>query len=608
MRAQNVKSLMRKAALLIVLLSVAITSGTLTLSLTAKNHSHSSVTGYFGLDDEGMPIVDRHGIMLVFDGAIAPETVSAATFDVFHDESSQAEVVDAHVDGAYVFLKLKEELASDATPVLMITEGAEVEDLAGNSTNRRKLGAVRVKDGIAPKLTVELSGGSGRGTGDEGPNRLTNNTIDIRITSDEPLQGAPRIVVACSELSWMERASDGDARRDINDFIANRNGPLPRNPSEPPDTVYTCGYDADRDGNDDAFELTEDIGRSRPGEVWNFTWRNPAGAVRSLRDGELVVVAYGRDRSSYVRYGETVSNWSTATVDFGLDTQLDSLSIPYGVNVYPEDGSQTSERRPFVLIEFPQTEAVTLKSVIFDGGEIVGDFQYIDNRNSFVYWPESMNRGRHKFEVEAQDAAGNSVRFHFGFETVARGDFVVELLPGWNAISFPVCPTNRFVPNVFTEPSIQAVVGWYEGRWSMVIRRNGSWEYSAQYEPFEMTSLGYGYWVKSSEYVRQPVALLGWVPERSPGPCPPPNNIPPVRRGWNFVGVIDVDGDQTEDHFGEVLKNSVSRPVSAREYLGSYQDAYTWEPSHRRFDRLLPNDLMIIGDGIWVYYSEMGSE
>ena len=45
MRTQNVKSLMRKAVLLIVLLTVAITSGTLTLQLTAKNHSHSSVTG-----------------------------------------------------------------------------------------------------------------------------------------------------------------------------------------------------------------------------------------------------------------------------------------------------------------------------------------------------------------------------------------------------------------------------------------------------------------------------------------------------------------------------------------------------------------------------------
>ena len=49
-----------------------------------------------------------------------------------------------------------------------------MEDLAGNSTNRRKLGFVQIKDGIAPRLTVKLSGGSGlRHRCNEGPDRLT---------------------------------------------------------------------------------------------------------------------------------------------------------------------------------------------------------------------------------------------------------------------------------------------------------------------------------------------------------------------------------------------------------------------------------------------------
>ena len=60
----------------VFLLVVGIDITTLKPSAAAENHRHSSVTGYFGMDDEGVPIVDRYGIMLVFDGAISPETVS----------------------------------------------------------------------------------------------------------------------------------------------------------------------------------------------------------------------------------------------------------------------------------------------------------------------------------------------------------------------------------------------------------------------------------------------------------------------------------------------------------------------------------------------------
>ena len=543
-----------------------------------------------------MPIVDRHGIMLVFDGAIAPETVSVATFDVFHDESSQAEVVDAHVDGAYVFLKLKEELASDATPILMIAEGEEVEDLAGNSTNRRKLGAVRIKDGIAPQLTITLSGGSGTGTDNEGPNRLTNNAIDIRITSDEPLQGAPRIVVACFDLSWMERSSDGDALRYIDDFIANRNGPFPRKPSEPPDTVYTCGYDDDGDGKVDDFELTEDVAHSRPGEVWEYTWRNPAGAARNLRDGELVVVVFARDRSRYDRYGETVANWTAAPAGFGLDTRFQSKNLTSkSIKVHPPDGSTVREERPFVLIEFPEASTVTLRSVIFDSVEIADQFNVVRG-NEFVYWPLSMNQGEHEVEVVAIDAAGNLLNFDFGFISTQRGDFLLELMPGWNAISVPSDPVESSVASVFSEPGVEAVIAWDDSvpdaPWSIAIRKSGEWQALSELRALTEIREGIGYWVKSSEFTEQPIELR---------PTAIASDLSSIS-GWNFLGVVDENGDQTQNHNGEVLKDENGDCVLADTYLGEYTLAFTWDPIARRFEPLMPDAPMIIGRGVWVYF------
>ena len=594
------KSLVAGIAFAVFLFLAVIGIVTFMPPVFAENDSHSSVTGYFGLDDDELPIVDRHGIMLVFDGEIAHETVSVDTFEVSLNDDSFPEVVEAQVDGAYVFLKLEDELASDARPIVGIAEGEEVEDLAGNSTNKRKLGFVRIKDGIAPRLTVTLSGGSGIGTGDEGPDRLTKDSINVRITSDEPLQGAPRVVVVCESLKWTESVDRRGVERDIDDFIANRNGAFPSKPEEPRGTDYTCGYDADGDGMNDPFQLTEDIANSRPGEVWEYTWRNPVGPSASLRDGQLAVIAYGRDRSRYDRYGKDVSNWAVATGGFDLDTQFGSLDVPHGVTVLPEDGSTTSAARPFVLIEFSQKDTVMLNSVMLNGVETLHLFENHDD-NQFVYWPDGMRFGEYKVEVDASDAAGNDYKFGFGFQVTVRDDFVLDLHPGWNAISFPARPTDRFIDTVFNKESIQTVIGWHDGRWRMAIRRNGSWEHNAQYEELTWLLEGYGYWVKSYDYAQEPVALMSG--EGRYWPSPPLVLETPKQQGWNFVGVLDVDHDQTEDHFGDVLRGSNLKPVFAQEYLGDYDIAYTWDPVRAQFDELLPEDPMIIGDGVWVYYS-----
>ena len=545
---------------------------------TAQDYRHSSVTGYFGIDEDGYPIPDRHGIMLVFDGSIAPETVSVDTFKVSLDDGTFADVIETRVGGPFVFLKLAHKLASDAMPILGISEGEEVEDLAGNSTNARKFGLVQIKDGIAPRLKVTLSGGSGIGTGDEARNRLTKDTMDIRITSDEPLQEAPRVIVVCRDLTWTERAGSRDVEGDIDDFIANRNGPFSQRPQESSGTSYTCGYDSNGDGLDDPFELTEDISYSRAGDVWELTWRNPTGLTTSLRDGELVVVAYGRDRSRYERYGETVSNWATAKGEFGLDTQFGSENPLQNVVMFPKDGSRVSETRPFILLEFPENTSVELMSVTLDGIEVADEFDEVGT-NEFVYWPLSLPRGYHQVRVEAADSAGNAVDFEFGFESTRRGDFVLELHPGWNAVSFPADPIDSSVASIFSNSALEALTaygatGQEDFSWRMAIKRDGEWRANPNFGELREVAAG-----------NTPLDLAD--------------------DAWNFVGVVDEDGDQTETHFGQELRDSEGNVVAARDYFGDFTRAYTWDPLRGVFETLRSNDPMIIGDGVWVYYKSV---
>lgn len=599
MMPKRSKSLIGGIALAAFLFLAVIGIVTFIPSVFAENHSHSSVTGYFGLDDDGLPIVNRHGIMLVFDGDIAPETVSVDTFEVSLNDGSFAEIVETRVEGRYVFLRLRNELASEATPIVGIAEGEKVDDLAGNSTNKRKLGFVQIKDGIAPRLTVKLSGGSGIGTGHEGPDRLTKDMIDVRITSDEPLQGAPRVVVVCESLKWTESVDGRDVERDIDDFIANRNGAFPSKPQEPGSTEYTCGYDADGDGMNDPFQLAEDIANSRPGEVWEYTWRNPMGTATALRDGQLAVVVYARDRSRFERAGQTVSNWATSMTDFRLDTEFSAEGLASGIRIYPPNGSRTSERRPFVIIKFPRATNVTLDSVLFDGKEIAEKFDTFEH-NRFVYWPLSMNSGEHRVEVEALDAAGNSIKFNFTFESISLGDFILELQPGWNAISVPANPVNRSIDAVFTDPSIQAVISWSEENWYLAVRHEGVWESNPHFSELENIESEHGYWVKSTEFVRQPITLVGQGPPVARPIIGPISDY----AYWHFVGVFDRDGDQVEDDFGEPLRDFNGEPITATEYLGSnYVRAYTWDAIAQQFEPLRPEDPMTIGDGVWVYYS-----
>ena len=88
--------------------------------------------------------------------------------------------------------------------------------------------------------------------------------------------------------------------------------------------------------------------------------------------------------------------------------------------------------------------------------------------------------------------------------------------------------------------------------------------------------------------------------ERLGGDIPTPVDIP-THQGWNFVGVVDQDLDQTQNHFGQSLLTG-SDPQTASDYLGAFVRAYTWDATFNRFDTIEATTTMTIGDGVWVFY------
>ena len=126
-----------------------------------------SATGFYGADANGKMIVDRSGVMVVFDGPIDASSVTTDTFAVDLDEDTAATVTD--VDVRRTTCSSNSPTRWHLTPHRWSTSPRAARSRTWLATRRLPTSSTssRCKDGITPRLTVTLSGGSGTGTGSE---------------------------------------------------------------------------------------------------------------------------------------------------------------------------------------------------------------------------------------------------------------------------------------------------------------------------------------------------------------------------------------------------------------------------------------------------------
>ena len=593
-----------------------------------------SATGFF-VDGNGDKAVNNNGLMVDFDNKLDPATVGIGTFDVTLDDGTSATVLDAAVNKDKVFLLIEEMLAPNATPKVELATGQAISDLAGNESTARRLDGIELKDGILPTLTVTLSGGSGlnEDIDGEGPSELTKEQIKISISSNEALQGPPQFAVVCSNLYWGDddNATDDMKDNNVGKFVSNRTKALTTNglKGAAPSTDETHGkqvVDGDDDDRTMCPDHTADASGSNPttyfdvahtnalrraGNNWEYLWSELTGD-QAVEEGKLSVIVWGRDRSSYKSGPKAADallyNYSAVSVNFNYDKTLKAAWDANAVNgeLVPGKNEEVFEVRPFVLLDFGD-EKTTVDVTMFDvdGTDYTSELQILDD-NEFVWWPDPLSYGTYKIKVEANDAANNTGEQSYSFEVKERAPFVLNLLAGWNSISFPATPVDRALHAVFTDAAIDQVVGWDitepVSPWRMATRVDGVWTTNEDFQSLTDVEGRYGYWVHSTGFITQAVALTGKGDRGSDGQ-PSPADIP-TDEGWNFVGVVDVDGDQTQDDAGETLRNSNNDPITAAEYLGNYTRAYTWDHINNTWDVLKKDEGMVIGTGVWVYYTK----
>ena len=68
-------------------------------------YQEQSVTGFYGINDDKKPVVNRSGVLVAFDSAVDADTVGVDTFEVKNGDAS-ATVTDVTVEGRQVYLLL----------------------------------------------------------------------------------------------------------------------------------------------------------------------------------------------------------------------------------------------------------------------------------------------------------------------------------------------------------------------------------------------------------------------------------------------------------------------------------------------------------------------
>ena len=571
-----------------------------------------SVTGFF-TDENGDEDRSTSGVKVVFDNDVDASSIGVGTFVVKLDSGESATVTDVDVDGRNVYLMLEETLEPDETPMVDLATGASILDLAGNESTDRRLEGIEVNDGILPTFTISLSGGTGlnEDIDGEGSSELTRSQMTISVESNEDIQGAPQFSVVCSNLSW-----DGDTDdNNVAKFASNRTGAFTSTDigmAAPGDghKVAPTGDAADTRtlcGDDGYLDVAVTSALARPGNRWEYLWANLSGEA-AVPQGKLSVIVWGRDRSSYDADDtgtKKLLNYSSATSTFNLDTEL-MAAWDSENGLVPDNGDDVFEPRPFVLLDFEDEKTtVNVTKFTIDKVDYTADLQILDD-NEFVWWPEPLDYGKYTVYVEANDAANNKGDHTYSFTVKERSPFVLSLLAGWNSVSFPANPIDRALHAVFTNDAVDVVIGWDATNpvspWRSASKMDGVWTTHDEYGTLNDIEARYGYWVHSTGFVTQAVKLSG-SGDRATDGQPSPADIP-TDTGWNFVGVVDVDGDQTQDDAGETLRNSNNDPITAAEYLGNYTRAYTWDHVNNTWDVVKADEGITIGTGVWVYYTK----
>ena len=555
-----------------------------------------------------------------------------------------------------VYLTLGSALATSDTPKVKLV--GNVSDLAGNSN---KSGTVaNAADKIKPSLTLALSGGSGTGASPDDSIGLTKKAMTFTITTSEVLSGVPTVSIFSEDygttgvygaigddLDLSTVGAGNSATVTVNNITVvdtDKDGSLldevviSASTAEPPSaaemvnlavtSVTNSGENvvfiiknnnsgalaggADEikiDGNRNAALSATSNEVSAEGTVqavavdattFTATFDGSAAGFSdaAAKDSKAVLLSATDVNSNTGTLGTRDQSASSGLYKFRLDKTAPVLkNDPDGDGTV---GSSTTLPRPYVIFEFTDNSKVTVVSASFGGDDVLASLATTNSKKYFMVPEADLTAKTYAIKAKGTDLAGNKgAEGSYNLKVTSRKSYKATVLAGWNLMSFPSDPVSNGISAVFTNAGIDQVVGYDAmskgSPWSVATKDSATGLFSGG---LSSISAGNGYWVHSTEFSSQSVALNG--PEGPSASAPPAIEAIDLASGWNLVGVTDATKALTQANEGATYKTMAA-------YLGasggsSVSKAFTYNTTNLAWSAVdLTAGNVTIGQAFWVY-------
>ena len=511
-----------------------------------------------------------------------------------------------------VFLQLGSALAADAEPDVSLLSGA-VQDLAGNDIDTD---TQKAEDWIAPTLTVTVTGTKG-----DRPIANDDGSFMVRVTSDENLRGRPRVLFA--EVTGIDNDEGADPRYSYA-IGANVSALALCNltPEETdnawsrscaPDVNILTGDGTPLTGLIAVYVLARDEDNSNLA-VAPAKWENlDAHRVRTdfsdivsstLPEGQAIDAKELHDAGMLIEIDNV----------FNEDPEEPGTQKSPAESVTPQSGDdekKTESANPFIHIEFEGEASeyglgdyrdshgtVTITEIKLNDEDATDQLSRVA-KDEFSVVLRDLAIGKHTLTYKAEDDAGNEYNNgEFKFEVLQRKPYKVNVKPGWNLISLPGAPESAAIADVLSGTEfLTPVLAYQNGDWLTARRTEDGdgWDGS-----LTEIAAGYGYWVHAQTF--ETISTL--LTEIDPASVPP---TVPVARGWNLLGVIDVDQRPAGQAPGA---SANAGGGEADNYFNSipWKVAYSYDTQASVWKRYTPDDgdsdsvdEILNGNGYWVW-------
>ncbi|MYA49175.1 MAG: hypothetical protein F4Y25_00230 [Chloroflexi bacterium] len=521
-----------------------------------------------------------------------------------------------------IYIELARELMADETPEVTIFAGGAL-DLAGNASATE---AITPSDGIAPRFTVTVTA-----TAQDRPVANARGKYVVDVRADEDLRRRPTVYftgIAAGKVTVQGAdayAYDiGELRTGhaltAQDDDAHWAGTYPASGFTDLGELFglvVYGFDyEDNIGESGGWtpprhQRTPEIGPPEPDDALDLAKMHEAGVLLELDDGFNggATPGFALNPTRRQRNDETES--SAPIVSISFPAEEDEYAV------CPENGCGEANGNPDAEF-FDSHATVTIAAITLDGSNALGQLTRV-NASEFALLASDLALGEHEVEYMAVDDAGNVATFEFTFSVVEREPYELDVLPGWNLISFPGTPMDPSLGGVIPSGArVSPVLAYQDGDWlTAVVNDEGEW--GGNLTRFEA---GFGYWLFTTTYA----TLNPLIPEHEQSATPP---TAPVRHGWNLLGVIDIfqnpagappgpnGGDgEADNYFGSIpwriaYGYDTARSLWVRSIPGADRTAPDGttadERGFRTVDGKVVTQEVLNGKGYWIWSAEPGT-